>query len=360
EVPPITNISDPTFHTWLYDDTRSLAINTYADFVVFDFLNLVNKCRQTDGHVEDVMGVVNELHRVFAKHGPQKMICIMPWKPPCFGTDCTLATKMVKICEMFIINPESFISTCDNKCNARATVPLSSLVLGIDEYLSTEEMNSNKLMIGIPWHGYDYTCEKYLKQKAIEGADICYVAKTLDENNNTRCDFNAGRQKVTIPELTKKFSDIMEGSFKWNPVSHAPYFAYNITIKGVSKQHQVWYENVNTLWEKYRLARDLDIRGIVIYTADDVQQNHNVASSEYNWLIHKLFVSGKYTEHKDSLNAAAIAAGIGVGCLILGAAIGFFAGCIVSDQRNKRKKHLRLPFSRDEDIPDYHDDDAAL
>lgn len=97
--------------------------------------------------------------------------------------------------------------------------------------------------------------------------------------------------------------------------------------------------------------------GMVIWTADDLSTKSTDDAAEWNWILHNLFSTGDIEHH--SLDMAGTIAGISVGCFVLGTLLGFAFGCAVMRRRMQRKG-LRLPFHRDEEETDFHDDDNTL
>lgn len=97
--------------------------------------------------------------------------------------------------------------------------------------------------------------------------------------------------------------------------------------------------------------------GMVIWTADDLSAKGIDDGTEWNWILHSLFSKGEIQEK--SRDMAGIVAGISVGCFVLGSFLGFAFGCAVMRKR-MHKKGLRLPFQRDDEETDFHDDDNTL
>lgn len=124
--------------------------------------------------------------------------------------------------------------------------------------------------------------------------------------------------------------------------------------------------NVSLKWREhfccdqhFRVYGDMlgSFSGMVIWTADDLSTKSTDDATEWNWILHNLFSTGDIEQH--SLDMAGTIAGISVGCFVLGTLLGFALGCAVMRKRMQRKG-LRLPFHRDEEETDFHDDDNTL
>ncbi|CAG5117157.1 unnamed protein product, partial [Candidula unifasciata] len=89
-----------------------------------------------------------------------KVACIIPWKPPCAEMEpfCDFTSLSTDACDYFVISPDSFTDVDNVKCRARANIPISKLLYGISEY-NSHHIPNNRMILGVAWHGYDYTCE---------------------------------------------------------------------------------------------------------------------------------------------------------------------------------------------------------
>lgn len=96
---------------------------------------------------------------------------------------------------------------------------------------------------------------------------------------------------------------------------------------------------------------------MVIWTGDDLSAKGIEDDVEWNWILHGLFSKGEIQEH--DLNMAGTVAGVSVACFVLGSLLGFAFGCALMRRRMNRRG-LRLPFHKDEEETDFHDDDNTL
>lgn len=351
EVPTITNTSDPVLLDWL-EETVKKEKELYADYVALDLLKLLGQCKADSSHVQEVLALLKFMVEKFTSPSAE-LVCIVPYKPPCYDGDCSLTQYMAEHCAAFITSPESFI-TCDTnpKCIAKATMPMTSLVFGVEEFID-HGITPDKLLIGIPWHGYDYTCVNYTTDVKTGGKNqmTCY----FDERNNTESCNTSLREKMSLAEIKNSYPDQYKNaeSHHYHPIYRSDY----INVKKGEQQHQIWYEGHDSLLDKYMYVRSMNLRGMVIWTADDLSTKSTDDAAEWNWILHNLFSTGDIEHH--SLDMAGTIAGISVGCFVLGTLLGFAFGCAVMRRRMQRKG-LRLPFHRDEEETDFHDDDNTL
>ncbi|XP_062592149.1 di-N-acetylchitobiase-like isoform X2 [Saccostrea cucullata] len=353
KVPVITNTSDPELQNWLNKVAAKKDL-LYVDYIALDLLDLLGQCTADSSHIQEVLELLKYMVKNYFLPHSAELLCIVPYKPPCYDGDCSLAKYLTEHCAAFITSPESFI-TCDTNtnCIAKATMPMTSLVYGVEEYID-HGITPDKLLIGIPWHGYDYTCSNSSVQKKTGGQEAltCYFGKKV---NSTACD-TSKRKKVSVADIKAKYPVQYQNkkSHHYHPIYRSDY----INVKDNGVQHQLWYEGHDSLMDKYMYIRTMKFKGMVIWTGDDLSSKGVGDDMEWNWILHSLFSEGEIQEH--NLNMAGTVAGISVGCFVLGSLLGFALGCGIMRKRMRTNKGLRLPFQRDEEETDFHDDDNAL
>nr|XP_022345197.1 di-N-acetylchitobiase-like isoform X2 [Crassostrea virginica] len=352
EVPMTTNTSDPILTDWL-KETADMEKMFYADYIALDLLKLLGQCKADSSHVQEVLSLLTFMITNYFTPPGAELLCIVPYKPPCYDGDCSLSQYMAKHCAAFITSPESF-TTCDTNpnCIAKATIPMTSLVFGVEEYID-HGLTPDKLLIGIPWHGYDYTCINYTTNKKTGSTEqlTCY----FDEINTSKTCNMTLRKKLSLAEIKSNYPEQYKNSksHHYHPIYRSDY----INVQKEGQQHQIWYEGHDSLLDKYMYIRSMEFKGMVIWTADDLSAKGIDDGTEWNWILHSLFSKGEIQEK--SRDMAGIVAGISVGCFVLGSFLGFAFGCAVMRKR-MHKKGLRLPFQRDDEETDFHDDDNTL
>ncbi|XP_059164007.1 uncharacterized protein LOC131946963 [Physella acuta] len=142
---------------------------------------------------------------------------------------------------------------------------------GIDHYYQ-EQITANKLVLGLPWYGYIYQCEKLV-------GDNCYY------NNSNELSANKARQVDyrTIYTLLKARPE----KYRWNATAETPYFSYTDLTTNAS--YQVQFDDPDSLMIKYKLAAELGLRGIGIWTIDfldysDTPEGLDMRTSMFNAL----------------------------------------------------------------------------
>ncbi|XP_059157752.1 di-N-acetylchitobiase-like [Physella acuta] len=300
---------------------------------------------------EDHMVLVQILHNlksqmIQAQNITITLACILPWKPPCTEDDetCYFTSHAADVCDVIILNPDSFTDLDGAKCRARATIPFSKLFYSISDYNSHHVAN-NRIILGVPWHGYDYKCSEAPKN------DIC--TPVLGET----C-LLSERERLTYGDIVSNFS-AHYAKHDFSEMYMAPYFTYNAG----AEYHQVWFEDDRSLVAKYRLVKEFQLRGIALMYGDDLSPHTsiNILNNDlfmWSWLSHELLLH-KSQQSSNGIQCAETVAGAAVGCLLLGTLLGVTFTCLAL--RNKVRKP-KAPFSRDRNgaVEEFVDEDPNL
>ncbi|CAL1533710.1 unnamed protein product [Lymnaea stagnalis] len=274
-----------------------------------------------------------------------QIACIIPWRPPCseIEEECDFSKLSTDGCDLFIINPESFTDLDGVKCMARATIPFSKLVYGISEY-NAHHIPNKQIILGVPWHGYDYTCQQLTNE-------VCIL------DHDEKCHY-ADRKMMSHADLMSNFSaKYLKSDF--NELYNAPYFNYEKN----DKQHQVWFENPSSLMNKYRLVHELGLKGIGVMYGDDLvshlpRKMFFDDQEMWSWVNHEIILQASQKPARNDFHYADTVAGVAVGCLLLGTVLGFLFTCLALRKRVKKPKE---PFASDRpSVEEFVDEDPNL
>ncbi|XP_046580700.1 di-N-acetylchitobiase-like [Haliotis rubra] len=349
------NSSSPA---WV-DHVVSRRNSSHADFVTVKLMNVLKT--KDPSIVSKVHSILMDLKKALTPkihYGhPIEMVCVVPWKPACYSGDCSLTQdSLYHSCDWIMIDPSSFEYQHEGSgCKARATVPFTMISLGVDEYASVG-INEDRIIMGIPWHGYKYSCKDFKFDMELS---TCTLKEVTGEGQTTpHCDVAGSREMISVGELLDNHQDELTKKY-WSKAYKAPMFDH--CISNLSQCHQFWYENVHSLRLKYQYVHDFGLKGIAIYFAEDLSKSHTPANvgftgGMWNWVLHGIIQTTvqqpppvKY--HPD------VVAGVAVGCLLLGLVLGVLFTCL--GLRNRVRKTPGAPLKRDHQV-EYHDEDDDL
>ena len=181
--------------------------------------------------------------------------------------------KLVEICDFVAIMDYDTRSQVFKgpPCFGGPNSPASTLFEGVASYLKLPSASSKKLVLGLPWYGYVYPC---LNAESLSFEE-CQIPSV--PFRGCPCSDAAGGQII--------FSDIMQkarnSSFPHSAIitntdmsknetgSFATFNAIwpDPTYPG-TKYRKFYFDNADTLREKYAAAKDLNLRGLAIWSVD--------------------------------------------------------------------------------------------
>ncbi|XP_070199647.1 di-N-acetylchitobiase-like [Littorina saxatilis] len=321
-----------------------------VDHIVFDLLDAfsaldtVTNATDKSSKLAKLTTVLKNATETTRTFNDREVYCIVPWEPPC-ESDCSHIKTLLQPCQVLLLSPDSYMPKPEaGICTAGATVPVSKFLYGIERYLSMQRLSID-IVAGIPWHGYSYPCTKNISQ-----TDDCHVQPI----SNTSCFDSTNRERKSLAEIHN--SNIPEIGVKMDNLNQAVFYNVNDTT-------QMWFENFTTLHIKYSLVKDLKLRGLSLWTGEDMAIGSSVGKAQFalhSWdflmhnLLHKVVHDPVVVRHY----YADTVAGVGVGCMLLGTALGVTFTCIAFKRGSYRGRSTHRPFKLDEDMDAYRDDEG--
>ncbi|XP_076471870.1 uncharacterized protein LOC143301454 [Babylonia areolata] len=123
----------------------------------------------------------------------------------------------------------------------------------------------------------------------------------------------------------------------------------------------MWFENFTTLYIKYQLVQDLQLRGLSIWYGEDLVVDMSVDDTTFTWtawdfLTHHVLHKAAFHPVQNKHVYADTVAWVSVGCLLLGIVLGVTFTCIAF--RRKAFRRPNRPFKLDEVDDDFRDDEG--
>ena len=230
----------------------------------FDGLNIDAEDPVADGSNEqNVLNVmVKKIYTAFKAANKNYQITFdVAWSSNCIDGRCYDYSELGKWTDFFFVmaydeRSQIFEGPCI--ASANSAYPLNNK--GILSYRALG-IPSEKLVLGLPWYGYDYPCV------SVSTSNVCEIRKK--PFRGAFCSDAAGSQKG--------YSDIMNFLLPLNTTGLlfdstlvSPYFTYKAAD---GQMHQVWFDNPHSLRVKYQFAKDQKLRGIGFWNLDLLDYN---------------------------------------------------------------------------------------
>lgn len=319
-----------------------------ADVLAVNLVDYLGNCTYAGEHVEGIYNVTTTVIKGIKNGTTTKVLCVMPWKPPCYNSDCMITPALAKVCDGLILSPKSYNTYCEESCTAKATVSYSKVTIGLTEYLAAG-FSSSQLILGIPWHGYNYTCKQGDHMDNLTDHFVCHLMK----NENGTCNLEGSRKKESIETMVGAVPEIALIDATYSKTDQTPW-----KVDKVGNQtYMTWFEDVGSLMSKYGLVDKYSLKGVIVFSAEDLTYDKDkiqFTDTMWMWLLHQVLSTGQGQEPtQPKINMAGTVAAVGVGLFIMGCIFGILVSCVIL----RKKKPLRPPFSQDPSPADEYTDD---
>nr|KAF6377668.1 chitobiase [Myotis myotis] len=176
------------------------------------------------------------------------------WSPKCIDRRCYNYTGIADACDFLFVMSYDEQSQVWSECIAAANAPYNQTITAYDDYIKMG-INPKKLVMGLPWYGYDYTC------LTLSEDHVCTIAKV--PFRGAPCSDAAGRQvpyKIIMKQVKSSLSGIL-----WDENQKSPYYNYK---DSAGHFHQVWYDNPKSISLKRAYVQTWGLRGIGMWNAN--------------------------------------------------------------------------------------------
>ena len=182
------------------------------------------------------------------------------WSPNCIDGRCYQYEGIASSTDFVVIMAYDERSQIFGPCIASANSALPTTAAGIAGYMSWG-IPADKLVLGQPWYGYDYPC------LTLTDDFICTIPKVPFRGVN--CSDAAGTQRpyYIIREIIRDSTAFVQ----WNATLEAPFFHYKAKD---GQQHQVWYDDTESLSLKYIYAAQQKMKGLAFWNVDQLDYSN--------------------------------------------------------------------------------------
>ncbi|TKC45840.1 hypothetical protein EI555_000951, partial [Monodon monoceros] len=171
------------------------------------------------------------------------------WSPNCLGRRCYNYTGIADACDFLFVMSYGERSLVWSQCIAGANSPYTKTLTGYDDYIKIG-INPKKLVMGIPWYGYDYTCQN------LSANHVCTTAKYPCKD--------AVYCQVAYQMIMKQVNSSTSGRL-WDKIQQSPYYHYQ---DQAGHFHQVWYDDPQSISLKAAYVQNRGLLGIGMWHAN--------------------------------------------------------------------------------------------
>nr|XP_038038788.1 di-N-acetylchitobiase isoform X2 [Anas platyrhynchos] len=151
-------------------------------------------------------------------------------------------------------------------CVAKANAPYLQTLVGYEEYI-TMGIDPKKLVMGVPWYGYDYVCLNLSEDH------VCSLSKI--PFRGAPCSDAAGRQ-VPYGAIMKQVNSSISGVL-WDEVQKSPFYEYKDSL---GQFHQVWFDDPHSISLKAAYVKNRGLRGIGMWNGNSLDYSREAAAEQ--------------------------------------------------------------------------------
>ncbi|XP_040897105.1 di-N-acetylchitobiase [Toxotes jaculatrix] len=249
---PLSYIVDQDNRTAWITEKVNLAKSQFMDGINIDIEQAVE---EGSPQYQALTDLVKETTEAFHRELPGSQVSFdVAWSPKCIDKRCYDYVTIAESCDLLFVMSYDEQSQILGDCIAMANAPLSQTLNAYDQYLNLN-IDPKKLVMGVPWYGYDYPCLN-LSQEG-----ICSIAKV--PFRGAPCSDAAGKQKP-YKWIMKQVNSSLSGRM-WDSKQQAPYFNYKDQRGQV---HQVWYDDPQSICPKADAVKSKGLRGIGMWNGN--------------------------------------------------------------------------------------------
>lgn len=216
--------------------------------------------------------LVKETSEAFHKQIPGSQVSFdVAWSPNCIDKRCYDYITIAKYSDLIFVMSYDEQSQIWGDCVAMANAPLEQTLNGYDQYLKLN-IDSKKIIMGIPWYGYNYAC------LSLSQEGICSIEKV--PFRGAPCSDAAGTQK-TYSWILKQVNNSLTGR-QWDNKQKAPYFNY---MDESGQIHQVWYDDPESLCPKANAVMSKGLRGIGMWNGNLLDYSNDPIAQQQTALM---------------------------------------------------------------------------
>ncbi|OQR96912.1 Di-N-acetylchitobiase [Thraustotheca clavata] len=246
---------------WIQNVYKEIVVN-YADGVNIDTESAIAQHEQR----QCLTLLVQELRQELQTHKFTKNAQItfdVAWSPNGVDQRYYDYKGLAQASDYVFVMAYDMRSQLYDHCLAGANSPIAQVKRGLDDYIIGAQIPQEKLILGLPWYGYQYPCTHFDPL-----TDLCSIAQ--EPFRGAPCSDAAGSQ-LDYGDIVARLAT---SNRLWDPLTATPYFH----TKKDDQVVQIWYDDPTSLQQKFHLASSLGGIGMwhvdaLDYSGKDVAVN---------------------------------------------------------------------------------------
>ncbi|XP_072366442.1 di-N-acetylchitobiase-like isoform X2 [Scyliorhinus torazame] len=210
---------------------------------------------------ESLTLLINETAKAFhSEIGGSQIIIDVPWSPHCRDDRCYDYAAIGSSCDFLVVMSFDMQSQMWDECFAKANAPYDHTYTGLSAYINLG-IDSGKLVMGVPWYGYDYPCKHFFEPGRCKLEPVPFRGAPCSSEVAKKIPY-----KDIMQELPKSFT----GRY-WDDNYKSPFFVY----KANNTYHEVWYDDPESISLKSTIMKKLKLGGIGVWFGTDLNYSFN-------------------------------------------------------------------------------------
>ncbi|XP_061093795.1 di-N-acetylchitobiase [Conger conger] len=260
----LPGIVDPAKRTAWITEKVDLAKKQFMDGINID---IEQEVQESTPEYYALTALVKESTEAFHREIPGSQVSFdVAWSPKCIDKRCYDYAAIAESCDLVFVMSYDEQSQIWGDCIAMANAPIYQTLTAYDHYMMMK-INPKKLVMGVPWYGYDYPCVNFSEE------GVCTIPKV--PFRGAPCSDAAGRQ-VPYSAMMKQINSSMSGRM-WDEVQAAPYYNYK---NKEGQVHQVWYDDPVSIALKAAYVSARGLRGIGMWNGNLLDYSNNTVAQQ--------------------------------------------------------------------------------
>ncbi|XP_069795430.1 di-N-acetylchitobiase-like isoform X2 [Narcine bancroftii] len=210
--------------------------------------------------------LMEDLVQTYHRDRPGSQVSVtLPWSPDCTDGQCCDYLNISRTCDFVFVRSYNIPQDMRYGCIAHPPAPYHQVLSGLSAFIRLG-IDSRKLVMGVPWYGYDYTCQPFVEAGFCALGNVSYRGTPCSARNAHR---------LYYKDIMNLLPRSITGRI-WDDVHKAPFFVY---MNG-TQYHEVWYDDPESISMRATFLKKLKLGGIGMWAANSL----NYSGDARTWI----------------------------------------------------------------------------